>query len=50
MSGFPPNDLIFFCGTPFEPLLAAHSFVNSDVPKNEIWAGIPAKFKKKLND
>ena len=29
-------------------VIAAHSFVNFSVPKNEIWSGIPAKFKSKL--
>lgn len=29
-------------------IIAAYSFVNKDVPKNEMWAGIPAKFKHKL--
>ena len=30
-------------------IIAAHSFVNCDVPKNEIWGGVPAKFLKKIN-
>jgi len=30
-------------------VVAAYSFVICDVPKNEIWAGIPATFKKSLN-
>ena len=29
-------------------LVAAYSFVNKDIPKNEIWAGIPAKLKGKI--
>ena len=29
-------------------IIAAYSFVTKDVPDNEIWAGIPAKFKKKI--
>jgi acetyltransferase-like isoleucine patch superfamily enzyme len=29
-------------------VVAAYSFVNKSVPKNEIWAGIPAKFKTKI--
>lgn len=29
-------------------IIAAYSFVNSNVPDNEIWAGIPARFKTKL--
>jgi len=26
-------------------LVAAHSFVNKSIPKNQVWAGLPAKFK-----
>jgi len=29
-------------------IVAAHSFVNKSVPKNQIWAGVPAKFKAKI--
>ena len=29
-------------------IVAAYSFVNKIIPKNEFWAGIPAKFKSKL--
>lgn len=29
-------------------VIAAHSFVNQNIPKNEIWAGVPAKFFKKI--
>lgn len=29
-------------------IVAAYSFVNKDVPKNQIWAGIPAKLKKTI--
>jgi len=29
-------------------VIAAYSFVTKNVPKNEIWIGIPAKFYKKL--
>lgn len=29
-------------------LVAAYSFVTQDIPKNEVWVGIPAKFYKKL--
>ena len=29
-------------------IVGAHSFVNTDIPPNEIWVGIPAKFKSKL--
>lgn len=30
-------------------IIAAYSFVNKSIPKNQIWAGIPAKFKKNIN-
>ena len=29
-------------------IVAAYSFVTQDIPKNELWVGIPAKFYKKL--
>ncbi len=29
-------------------VIAAYSFVNCNIPKNEMWSGIPAKFKKKI--
>ncbi len=29
-------------------IIAAHSFVNCDIPSNELWAGVPAKFKSKI--
>jgi len=29
-------------------IVAAYSFVNKNIPDNEIWGGIPAKFMKKL--
>ena len=29
-------------------IIAAYSLVNKNVPDNELWTGIPAKFKKKL--
>jgi acetyltransferase-like isoleucine patch superfamily enzyme len=29
-------------------VVAAYSFVTKNIPDNEIWAGIPAKFRKKL--
>lgn len=29
-------------------IIAAHSFVNVNIPKNQIWSGIPAKFKSKI--
>jgi len=29
-------------------VIAAYSFVNKNVPKNQLWVGIPAKFKAKI--
>ena len=29
-------------------IVAAYTFVNQDVPSNELWSGIPAKFKRKI--
>ena len=29
-------------------IVGAYSFVDKDVPDNELWMGVPAKFKKKL--
>jgi acetyltransferase-like isoleucine patch superfamily enzyme len=29
-------------------IIAAYSFVTKSIPKNELWVGIPAKFKSKL--
>ena len=29
-------------------VIGAYSFVNCDIPPNEIWVGIPAKFKNKI--
>ncbi len=29
-------------------IIAAYSFVNKNISNNEIWAGIPAKFKMKI--
>jgi acetyltransferase-like isoleucine patch superfamily enzyme len=29
-------------------IVSAYSFVNESIPKNEIWMGIPARFKKKI--
>ena len=29
-------------------ILAAYSFVTKNIPKNQIWSGIPAKLKKKI--
>jgi len=31
-------------------IIAAYSFVTKNVPKNEIWSGVPAKFKIKISD
>ena len=31
-------------------IVGAYSFVNTDIPPNELWVGIPAKFKSKLNN
>ncbi len=31
-------------------VVAAYSFVNKNIPKNELWAGIPAKFKSKIRN
>ena len=29
-------------------VVAAYSFVNKNIPKNQFWAGVPARLKKKL--
>ena len=29
-------------------VVAAHSFVNKDIADNELWYGVPAKFKSKI--
>jgi acetyltransferase-like isoleucine patch superfamily enzyme len=29
-------------------VIGAYSFVNKNIPKNEIWVGVPAKFKSKI--
>ena len=29
-------------------IIAAYSFVNKKIPKNQVWAGIPAKFMRSL--
>ena len=29
-------------------IIAAYSFVNKNIPENEMWGGIPAKLMKKL--
>ncbi len=29
-------------------VIAAYSFVTKNIPKNQVWAGVPAKLKKKL--
>ena len=31
-------------------IVAAYSFVNCDIPNNELWAGAPVKFKSKLKN
>ena len=31
-------------------IVAAYSFVKESIPKNEIWAGIPARFKTKIKN
>ena len=31
-------------------IVAAYSFVTSDIPPNQLWVGVPAKFKKNLID
>ena len=31
-------------------IIAAYSFVTKNIPSDEIWEGIPAKFKKKLTE
>ena len=31
-------------------IVAAYSFVNKNIPDNEVWAGIPAKFKAKIKE
>jgi len=31
-------------------IIGAYSFVNKSVPKNQIWTGIPAKFKAKIKN
>ena len=31
-------------------IVAAYSFVNKNIPKNQIWAGIPAKFKSRIKN
>ncbi len=31
-------------------VVAAYSFVNKNIPNNELWAGIPAKFKSKIRN
>lgn len=29
-------------------IVAAYSFVNKNIPKNQLWSGIPARFKTKI--
>ena len=31
-------------------VIGAYSFVNRNIPKNEIWIGIPARFKSKIEN
>ena len=31
-------------------VIAAHSFVNKNIPKNEVWGGIPAQFMTKIKN
>ena len=31
-------------------IVAAYSFVTLDIPPNQLWVGVPAKFKKNLTD
>lgn len=31
-------------------IIAGHSFVNEDIPKNEVWAGVPARFLMTLKE
>jgi len=31
-------------------IVGAYSFVNKNIPKNELWMGIPAKFKSKIKN
>jgi acetyltransferase-like isoleucine patch superfamily enzyme len=30
-------------------IVGAHSFVNQNIPKNQLWFGVPAKFKKEIH-
>lgn len=30
-------------------VIGAYSFVTKDVPKNQLWVGVPAKFKSQIN-
>ena len=32
----------------FNSIVGAYSFVSKNIPDNELWVGVPAKFKKKL--
>jgi acetyltransferase-like isoleucine patch superfamily enzyme len=29
-------------------IVGAHSFVNKNIPKNQVWIGVPAKFMRKI--
>ena len=31
-------------------VVGAYSFVNKNIPKNELWMGVPAKFKSKIKN
>lgn len=31
-------------------IVGAYSFVNKNIPKNQIWVGVPAKFKSKIKN
>jgi len=31
-------------------IVGAYSFVNKNIPKNELWMGVPAKFKSKIKN
>jgi len=31
-------------------VIGAYSFVNKNIPKNELWMGVPAKFKSKIKN
>ena len=31
-------------------IVAAYSFVNHNIPKNQLWVGVPARFKSEINN